>query len=107
MGNLYLPNCTFFSPKPDFVQNLILYTFLNPKPDFVENDARSNEQPHGQGMPRMNLRHKSERYLDSTDLGQGAPSLRKLVGEKVVTQATVGGSPFEPFISVARGHSRE
>ena len=24
-----------------------------------------------------------------------------------VTQATVGGSPFGPFISVARGHSRE
>ena len=23
------------------------------------------------------------------------------------TQATVGGSPFGPFISVARGHSRE
>ena len=24
-----------------------------------------------------------------------------------MTQATVGGSPFGPFISVARGHSRE
>ena len=26
---------------------------------------------------------------------------------KDTTQATVGGSPFGPFISVARGHSRE
>ena len=25
----------------------------------------------------------------------------------LLTQATVGGSPFGPFISVARGHSRE
>ena len=27
--------------------------------------------------------------------------------DRVQTQATVGGSPFGPFISVARGHSRE
>ena len=29
------------------------------------------------------------------------------VSDLLVTQATVGGSPFGPFISVARGHSRE
>ena len=33
--------------------------------------------------------------------------VRSEINKPVTTQATVGGSPFGPFISVARGHSRE
>ena len=42
-------------------------------------------------------------YVPTAEVSEG----RTKDIDVVTTQATVGGSPFGPFISVARGHSRE
>ena len=108
---------------------------LDPNTNFEGGGLVSDDISHGLGIERK-LCEESKAKL-GTILGQQAPLFRNPFGKKMLplsrlleiaacvsskdktdifhtvlstlvkTQATVGGSPFGPFISVARGHSRE